>query len=247
MTVINGQSQAAIKRQMAELEAILVRQEVRLARKVRKEIIALWRRYNDFEIALDAFEVLLNEIIVAEAQKTAEKAVKLAENRIEDNNGGIVAEAILVSVGAYVIGRALTSASQITQTERENLERLARVLAADGLTTQEIAAQIRDRAPSYSIARARLIAETEVAAVSDAVFEQSIEASGLEIESKVWIASGDNRVRESHRDANNQVRPYDQPFDIGGERLPKPRDGSLGASLDEIINCRCVQNILLAD
>ena len=49
-------------------------------------------------------------------------------------------------------------------------------------------------------------------------------------------SGGDDRVRESHRDAHGQTVALDDDFDVGGATGPMP--GNLGAA-EEDINCRC--------
>lgn len=56
---------------------------------------------------------------------------------------------------------------------------------------------------------------------------------------KQWVTMGDAKVRASHRAVNGQVQNIDQPFQVGTSLLMYPGDSSLGASLGEIINCRC--------
>jgi len=56
---------------------------------------------------------------------------------------------------------------------------------------------------------------------------------------KKWITMGDLRVREHHAIANGQRRNLNDPFLVGGELLKYPNDTSLGASVWNIINCRC--------
>jgi len=57
--------------------------------------------------------------------------------------------------------------------------------------------------------------------------------------SKRWDSVSDNRVREAHLTADGQVVSMDQAFRVGGEQLMYPGDTSLGASVGNIINCRC--------
>lgn len=57
--------------------------------------------------------------------------------------------------------------------------------------------------------------------------------------SKRWDSVSDNRVREAHLSADGQVVSIDQAFRVGGEQLMYPGDTSLGASVGNIINCRC--------
>lgn len=56
---------------------------------------------------------------------------------------------------------------------------------------------------------------------------------------KEWVTMGDSRVRPGHRAADSQQVPSDQPFMVAGERLMHPGDRSLGASIGNVINCRC--------
>ena len=56
---------------------------------------------------------------------------------------------------------------------------------------------------------------------------------------KEWVTVGDSRVREAHLAADGQERLMNTPFDVDGEQLRWPGDDGLGASLGNIINCRC--------
>lgn len=63
---------------------------------------------------------------------------------------------------------------------------------------------------------------------------------------KKWLTSRDARVRRptksspfDHAAAEGQTVPVDQPFIVSGEQLMYPGDGSMGASIGSLINCRC--------
>jgi hypothetical protein len=56
---------------------------------------------------------------------------------------------------------------------------------------------------------------------------------------KTWITMGDLKVREAHMRANGQRRNLNDFFLVGGELLMYPKDQSGGASMGNIINCRC--------
>lgn len=56
---------------------------------------------------------------------------------------------------------------------------------------------------------------------------------------KEWRTVGDRRVRDSHRQANGQRQRIDQPFVVQGQLLMHPGDRSLGATADNVANCRC--------
>lgn len=58
---------------------------------------------------------------------------------------------------------------------------------------------------------------------------------------KSWANLGDSLVRTSPQShlAAEQTVPANKPFIVGGEKLKFPGDLSLGASLSNVINCRC--------
>jgi hypothetical protein len=67
-------------------------------------------------------------------------------------------------------------------------------------------------------------------------------AEELGKEQRSWLTIGDGKVREAHAQANGQIRPTGEPFDVGGYKMQYPGDASLGAPLSLIINCRCCSN-----
>lgn len=74
----------------------------------------------------------------------------------------------------------------------------------------------------------------------EAVANLRRQAEALNSEGKEWLTVGDANVRASHDAANGQERPIEQPFVLDdGSQLQYPGDGSLGASLGQIVNCRC--------
>jgi len=56
-----------------------------------------------------------------------------------------------------------------------------------------------------------------------------------------WQTQEDERVRPHHAEADLQTVPVDMPFSVGGYSMMFPGDDSLGAPLEEIIGCRCVE------
>lgn len=56
---------------------------------------------------------------------------------------------------------------------------------------------------------------------------------------KTWKTILDGREREWHHEENGVTIPITEPFEVGGELLMYPLDDSLGASADNIANCRC--------
>jgi HAMP domain-containing protein len=65
------------------------------------------------------------------------------------------------------------------------------------------------------------------------------QAERLGVPVKEWASVLISTTRDTHRSADGQQRPADQPFDVGGEKLQYPMDTSLGASAGNIVNCLC--------
>ena len=53
---------------------------------------------------------------------------------------------------------------------------------------------------------------------------------------KEWMATGDERTRPTHLDADGQEVPIDEPFIVGGTEMDEPGDPAGGG---EAWNCRC--------
>lgn len=56
---------------------------------------------------------------------------------------------------------------------------------------------------------------------------------------KRWKTMRDERVRGTHREVDSVEIPIFEPFVVGDSLMLYPKDTSLGASADEIANCRC--------
>lgn len=56
---------------------------------------------------------------------------------------------------------------------------------------------------------------------------------------KTWIDVGDKRERKTHLEVGGITIPINEPFSVGDSLLMFPTDHFLGASADEIVNCRC--------
>lgn len=79
---------------------------------------------------------------------------------------------------------------------------------------------------------ARRIAQTEViGGYNNGAFAGAVEAG---TDGKMWIATLDNLVRDSHSELHGEIRPIQKPFSNG---LMYP--GQAGGPAEEVINCRC--------
>ena len=89
----------------------------------------------------------------------------------------------------------------------------------------------------YSADRAKFMAENE----SNNIHNQK-DFGDAQAEGKLWKRWNtimDGKERESHAEVDGETVPIDEPFYVGGSELMYPRDDSLGAGAEELINCRC--------
>lgn len=99
--------------------------------------------------------------------------------------------------------------------------------------------------------RGETVARTEtgraVHAASLETFRQGLEKAGYTAAAvtRTWRSAGDKRVRHSHQEMNGQtVTGLDAPFVApSGAMMMFPLDTSLGAGPEEIVNCRCDQEL----
>jgi HK97 family phage portal protein len=83
--------------------------------------------------------------------------------------------------------------------------------------------------------RAGRIVRTEAHAASQDGTAESFRQCG--IEQKMWLSQRDNRVRDTHREADGQVRKMNEPFEVGGYEMDRPGDPA--GPPEEVCECRC--------
>lgn len=64
-------------------------------------------------------------------------------------------------------------------------------------------------------------------------------ASNAFLGKKEWCALLDSQTRPEHAKADGKIVDINSPFIVAGERLLYPRDRSQGASLSNVVRCRC--------
>ena len=89
---------------------------------------------------------------------------------------------------------------------------------------------------NVTLARATLIARTEVAKANSMITQARAKAAGLEYYR--WRTAGDGDVRESHAEMEGTIQRFDQP--------PTLSDGMTGNS-GEFPNCRCFAEVLIPE
>lgn len=102
-----------------------------------------------------------------------------------------------------------------------------------GLSIRDTAALISEHGTEFAASRAATIARTEIIGAANQASLAAAQLSGA-APYKQWLATLDNRTRESHAELNGETVPINDVFSNG---LNAPGDpyGDPG----EVINCRC--------
>lgn len=148
-------------------------------------------------------------------------------------------------VSEATVKRLLAIAGERVKDIDKTTLKLLKVALAEGVSDGESIPQLAKRIDNLYLGeiipnRSTVIARTEV--VSSANWS-SLEAGkqfqgqyGMQL-TKVWLATGDDRTRPTHEDADGQEVALDEPFIVGGEELQYP--GDVSASPSETVCCRC--------
>jgi HK97 family phage portal protein len=116
--------------------------------------------------------------------------------------------------------------------------------ASGVLDLATVRATIEDLFANWDGRRSEIIADWNTLAASNNGLVQSAVQGGVAAE-KVWIAAGDDRVRDSHVEMDGTSVALDEPFDVGGAEMDYPGD-PFGPP-EETINCRCAVWFAAAD
>lgn len=129
----------------------------------------------------------------------------------------------------------------ITETTRKQLRAELAAGVREGESIQELAKRVDKLYLEQIIPnRSVVIARTEVISASNLGSRAGAKETGLPLLHE-WIATPDERTREAHAEADGQTVPLDEPFEVDGEQLMFPGDDSLGASAENLIQCRCTE------
>lgn len=122
---------------------------------------------------------------------------------------------------------------EIQRVETKSLETKKEGLGSKLLAkAREVMAKVKSRIGSIVNAQTNPPAE-------EARGIEARRAAGNRALFKEWSSMRDNAVRHAHELAEGQIQLVSRPFVLGDDRLMFPGDGSLGASLGNIVNCRC--------
>lgn len=181
-------------------------------------------------------------------------ALSSQKQKEEESDAEILALALLAWRDQNVSKHAelLTSTTQTNMSEA--LQMAGEQFAQEGEipSKRELAAaavvilrrKFKGRVNSIAMSETQAAAEstkfTEVEIASD--LTPRVLGGGLVITTtiKVWRTVGDSKVRPIHMAVNGQRRQLTEPYVVNNQFLMYPGDSSLGASADNVANCRCI-------
>lgn len=102
---------------------------------------------------------------------------------------------------------------------------------------QEVSAQAAaGEAGPFTMERAMRVSRTMSTAAANGGKLEGWKQSEV-VTGKKWRSANQKRTRKTHKKANGQVKPLDEPFEVGKDKLMHPGDPT--GSAEEIMNCRC--------
>jgi hypothetical protein len=179
--------------------------------------------------------------------------VTILTSKLSDSILGAIQQALMT----YAIANVATKLIAVKNTTQKLLQSPDVDLSDEGAVRDYIQRLIARNARE----RASLSAITETTASSNMGLQEGAKQVDPNA-SKIWISRQDDRVRETHgpliQDQEGTVLlgadglevPVGQPYVIrnskgGFDRMMFPSDQSIGASLSNIINCRCYEKFKL--
>lgn len=107
------------------------------------------------------------------------------------------------------------------------------------ITFERLSSEDKSITDDYYLSNDRAMFISECEANSILNYRQYSKAVKSGKTKKKWIDVGDKRERKTHLEVGGITLPIVEPFSVGDSLLQFPKDTSLGASADEIVNCRC--------
>ena len=136
----------------------------------------------------------------------------------------------------------LNTVAEIEQTTRTKIQEIFSEASINGFGNDWIIAQLQ--LENFTRIRARLIARTETATSANQGAMFAAQTTGVALR-KVWISAKDNRTRRRPRNEYDHLHmdgvtiPFNDSFDVSGEKMKQPGDRKNGATAGNICNCRC--------
>jgi 2'-5' RNA ligase len=232
--------------QVRGIEPRLAREYLRVLRQQAKDAAQAYTDALDVTLAaadparqVDVEAILRESKIVGEAvQRTQADREKIANVTLAAlTTDPAILDSTYERIQALLLTQAGKQAERLVAGSRDVVAEVIQEALETGATVPETASLIRSQLEQIAPYRATMLARTDLIGISNGTSQ----VAALSIEDapgyKQWLSAGDERVRETHQEAEGQVVPNDQPFDVGGASLFYPGDPD--GPDEEVIQCRC--------
>lgn len=236
--------------------------KLRLERRLARKLVRL---YNDMSVSaiqhfldtqniidlnlfLDDYKNTLNDhyIDVAKAfrKRVQTKDVEITKEESDRLDAGVkkaaddrssLSSAVIITNLQDDLNDSFAKATQ--ESQESGFDLTVRALAASALSNWRTTVLARARSTVPAVETQVAAENTKLATVQ--AHQNSTDNTSRTQFNQIWVTEGDERVRSAHIEAEGQIQVMGSPFIVGGELLRYPGDTSLGASLENVINCRC--------
>lgn len=233
------------------LERVFREQQSLVISRLRGEKSRRWTRHwqpkpgQDLVVtkALDPNQVLPSGRVRASAEQIAEPVVtRIVGAALDDATRRMAPPGTaIVGLDSPAVQQAILDAvARIADVSEARAAAIRDVILDRDATDDDLEAIVRAVRGTYAqrAAWAATTARTLTAGMTNRTALLAARAAG--VTTMQWLSSHDERVRETHRVADGQVRHVEDAFIVGGHRLEYPGDPSgLPETGEEVYNCRC--------
>jgi HK97 family phage portal protein len=190
------------------------------------------------------WEKTLTAVVVAIAEDFGNETLNTLNTSKVYRGFNIVEHHKVMDLSTPVMQEWLTShiaesIKSILDTEIGGVKGIIEKGIADGLGSRDIYASLKPYFDEGETWKAMRVARTEVGSAAGKGQREAAAQSGY-VTKKVWIASMDDRVRDSHADINGEEKRFDEKYS-NGLMYPCDTDGKPA----EFINCRCKEGYIV--
>ena len=133
----------------------------------------------------------------------------------------------------YLRDHTLTVSDKTRNRINKDIQKILTTSEKEGIGNKQVADKIKQKFNQLETWEARRIARTEINAANNLIAHNELLQNDL-VDYKMWVATSDNRTRDTHRELNGEITRIGHPF---SNNLQYPGDHN--GALKEFINCRC--------
>jgi len=248
--LVNNNPRREVRRQGALLDRLTMQFRGRLQRELEsamREMVEHWSQTGSVVLPRDfrsRIEATYRQMALASVTTFGSRILQQGKSKgldleTKESFAQIMTRLALRYIEQEVIRRRIT---EVTETTRDQIIRAVRKGYDDGLGQRGVASYILDIVPELADYRANMIARTETHGAANYGSQEAAKQTGLPMK-KQWLATDDERTRETHREANGQIVGMDDTFRVGESDLQFPGDPA--GTADEVINCRCAVGYII--